>query len=134
MLASIHFFVDRSLGRWWRVPAALQAAGWSLTTLAQHYGVPADEAVDDVDWLALAGERGWAVLKKDDHIRQRPAEVAALRASGVHAFCIANANLTADQQVELFLKHEDAIASVCVGPGPTLHSISRSGMRAIAIA
>ena len=32
-----HFFVDRSLGRL-RVPGALRAAGWSVTTLAEHYG------------------------------------------------------------------------------------------------
>jgi len=39
-----HFFVDRSLGRI-RVPGRLRANGWYLTTLAEHYGIPADE-----DW------------------------------------------------------------------------------------
>ena len=47
-------FVDRSLGRV-RVPSLLRAAGWSLVTLSEHYGVPQDEAVVDVDWLQLAG-------------------------------------------------------------------------------
>ena len=49
------FFVDRSLGRV-RVPALLRESGWALVTLSEHYGVPQDEAVDDVAWLRLAGD------------------------------------------------------------------------------
>jgi hypothetical protein len=93
MPGSPHFFVDRSLGRI-RVPGRLRAAGWELTTLAEHYGIPADEDIPDIEWLTLAGTRGWAVLMKDDRIRRRPAEQAALKAAGVHAFCIANATST----------------------------------------
>jgi len=70
---SPHFFVDRSLGGV-AVPRLLRAAGWELTTLAEHYGKPADEWVDDVDWLALAGQHNWPVLMKDAHIRYRTAE------------------------------------------------------------
>ena len=36
------FFLDRSLGRK-AVPEALRADGWDLITLAEHYGMPADE-------------------------------------------------------------------------------------------
>ena len=130
MLGSPHFFVDRSLGRI-RVPGRLRAAGWSLTTLAEHYGIPADEEIEDVEWLALAGTRGWAVLMKDDRIRRRPAEISALKAAGVHAFCIANANLGSEQQVQLFLQHQEQIFRRCVEAGPTLDSISKSGIRRI---
>ena len=35
-------FIDRSLGRI-KVPALLRAEGLRLVTLAEHYGVPADE-------------------------------------------------------------------------------------------
>ncbi len=51
-------FIDRSLGRR-QVPDLLRAAGLRLHTLAEVYGVPADEKVTDVEWLALAGARGW---------------------------------------------------------------------------
>jgi hypothetical protein len=44
-------FLDRSLGRR-QVPDLLRAAGLRLRTLAEVYGIPADETVDDVDWLA----------------------------------------------------------------------------------
>jgi hypothetical protein len=127
-----HFFVDRSLGRI-RVPALLRAAGWTLTTLAEHYGIPADEDVADIEWLTLAGTRGWAVLMKDDRIRRRPAELAALKAAGVHAFCIANANLDTAHQVEVLLHHQDKIYRRCTDPGPTLDSLSKASMRPIAL-
>lgn len=130
MSESPHFFVDRSLGRI-RVPGRLRAEGWSLTTLAEHYGIPADEDVEDVDWLALAGSHGWAVLMKDDRIRRRPAEVSALKVAGVHAFCIANANLNAEQQIELLLQHKQRIFRRCQEAGPTLDSITKIGLRSI---
>ncbi len=42
------FFVDRSLGRI-RVPGLLREAGWSLVTLAEHYGIPQDEQIADLE-------------------------------------------------------------------------------------
>jgi hypothetical protein len=132
MPESPHFFVDRSLGRI-RVPDRLRAEGWTLTTLAEHYGIPADEDIEDVEWLALAGSRGWPVLMKDDRIRRRPAEISALREAGVHAFCIANANLNAEQQIDLLLQHQQQIFQRCQGAGPTLDSVSKTGLRSITL-
>ena len=42
----------------------LRAEGLRLTTLAEHYGIPEDEDVTDVQWLALAGQQGWAVFNE----------------------------------------------------------------------
>ena len=39
-------FLDRSLGRI-KVPTFLRAAGLRLTTLSEHYGMPADETIPD---------------------------------------------------------------------------------------
>ena len=50
-------FIDRSLGRI-QVPALLRAAGLRLVTLAEFYGIPADEDVEDVTWLEMVGQRG----------------------------------------------------------------------------
>ncbi len=82
------FFVDRSLGRK-QVLAGLRAAGWSLVTLAEYYGIPNDADVLDETWLALAGEKGWPVLMKDDRIRYRDAERRIVIGSAVTAFCLA---------------------------------------------
>jgi PIN like domain len=50
-------------------PDLLRAAGLHLHTLAEVYGIPADETIADVDWLARAGHEGWVVLMKDERIR-----------------------------------------------------------------
>ncbi len=87
-------FLDRSLGRR-QVPALLREAGLRLHTLAEVYGVPADEDVADTEWLELAGQRRWPVLMKDERIRYRPSERAAVVAHHVQAFCLTGGNLRA---------------------------------------
>jgi PIN like domain/Protein of unknown function (DUF433) len=49
----LRFFLDRSLRRK-AVPEALRADGWDVITLAEHYGMPADEQVADTDWIEEA--------------------------------------------------------------------------------
>ena len=53
-------FIDRSLGRV-KVPTLLRKSGLELVTLAEHYGIPADEKVEEVTWLAETATRGWVV-------------------------------------------------------------------------
>ncbi len=60
-------FIDRSLGRI-QVPNLLRAAGLRLVTLAEHYGIPADEEVADTTWLEEVGKRAWAAFMKDENI------------------------------------------------------------------
>ena len=47
-------FIDRSLGRK-KVPAILRGAGLRMRTLAEVYGVPGDQGIQDVVWLERAG-------------------------------------------------------------------------------
>jgi hypothetical protein len=125
-----HFFVDRSLGRH-RVPNLLREDGWSLVTLAEHYGIPADEAVVDVDWLRLAGENGWPVLMKDEKIRYRPAERAAVKAHGARGFYLTSANLTSRQMADVIIGNRDVIWGLALEEGPALFAVSRGVVRQI---
>lgn len=127
-----HFFVDRSLGRK-QVPAALRLAGWDLVTLAEHYGIPADETVDDVEWLELVGRNRWPVLMKDERIRYRPSERAAVIAHGVRAFYLTSGNLSGAQMAELLVANQSAVWSRAEGDGPALFAVSRAGVREIPI-
>jgi len=126
------FFVDRSLGRV-RVPSILRAVDWSLVTLSEHYGVPQDEAVVDIEWLQLAGREGWPVLMKDARITYRTAERHALIAHGVRAFCLTSGNLTAQAMADSFIRHQDRIWSESAGDGPALFAVSRAGVREVAL-
>jgi|SRR5579875_63283 hypothetical protein len=129
-MPGLRFFLDRSLGRH-QVPAALRADGWDLVTLSEHYGIPADQTVEDVEWLELAGRQRWPVLMKDERIRYRPAERAAVIAHGVTAFYLTSGNLSAAQMSEFYISHRDSIWRLAAIPGPSLFAVSRTGVRRI---
>lgn len=121
-------FLDRSLGRV-QVPNILRAADLRLHTLAEVYGIPADEDVSDEDWLARAGDEGWAVLMKDERIRYREAEQAAVIGHGVRAFCLSRGNLRSAEMAGLYLSALDSIIEACSRPGPMIYVLSGEGLR-----
>ncbi len=78
------FFIDRDLGRI-AFPDGLRAAGLSIVTIAEHYGVQASEQIEDETWMFEAAEHDWPVFCCDSQHRKRrrPAERAALLSSGL---------------------------------------------------
>lgn len=125
-------FLDRSLGRR-QVPDRLRQHGLTLRTLSEVYGIPQDQDIADVTWLRDAGTQGWIVLMKDDRIRYRSVERAALLEHGVRAFCLANGNLRAADMAELFLNALEEIGACCRESGPFLHIVTARGLRAVTL-
>lgn len=123
-------FVDRSLGRI-RVPTLLREAGLRLTTLAERYGIPADEEIPDDEWLREAGQRGEAVLMKDERIRYRPAERAAVLRWRVRAFCLVRRDLDARAMAELFVANTGRMANACRQYESGLFVVSYQGLRRV---
>ena len=123
-------FLGRSLGRR-QVPYLLRAAGLRLHTLAEVYGIPADETIDDVDWLARAGNEGWVAPMKDERIRYRAAERAALIDHKVRAFCLTSGNLRAADMAQRYLDGLAKLTAARVQPGRFLFVVSRSGIRPV---
>lgn len=108
----------------------MRAHGLRLITLSEHYGIPADETVADVEWLELAGGQQWLVLFKDERIRYRPAEREALVTHGVRAFCLMGGNLRAHEMAALFIASLEDMVSACEQEGgPFLYGISRERVR-----
>lgn len=124
------FFIDRSLGRN-KLPAILRQAGIDLRTLAEVYGIPDDESIQDIEWLELTGSQGWPVLMKDARIRYRPAERAALVRHRVQAFCLTRANLTSPQMALEFLACMKAITDICTRESPCLYLVGGGLLRRI---
>ncbi len=118
-------FLDRSLGRI-VVPALLRAAGFRLTTLAEHYGIPHDETVADEEWLELAGSRGWAVFMKDTRVRYNVAEREAVKAQLVRCFCLSSQALTGEAMAARFIDNLDAISAACASQGPFIYAVHRN--------
>jgi hypothetical protein len=116
-------FVHRSLGRI-KVPQLLREAGLRLITLAEHYGIPADEKVMDEEWLKLAGTSGWAVFMKDTRIRYNPAERAAVLRHSVQCFCLTSQSLSSDHMAQRFLDNLNTIAQACRDDeGPFIYAV-----------
>jgi PIN like domain len=115
-------FLDRSLGRI-QVPGLLRSEGLRLVTLAEHYGIPADEDVVDEEWLELAGRSGWAVFHKDARIRSRTIELQTVKRFSVRCFCITRQDLTARQMAERYLRHLEAITMACSDTGPFIYAV-----------
>jgi uncharacterized protein with PIN domain len=111
------FFVDRSLGRH-LLPDALRQAGYEAHTLASVYGEQKAQLVADEEWLALAGERAWVVLTKDDAIRRRAAELEVVERHAVRMFCLTKANLRGDEQRDRFITNINRIVQRSKKAGP----------------
>jgi hypothetical protein len=125
-------FLDRSLGRI-KVPGLLRDAGLRLVTLAEHYGVPTDEAIADEEWLQLAGEQEWAVFMKDTRIRYSPAEREAVKAHKVQCFCLSSQNLAANDMAARFLDNLEAITGACAEPGPFIYAVYTNRIEQLAL-
>jgi hypothetical protein len=64
-----------------------------VITIAEHYGIPADEQVADTDWIEEAAQRGWPILMKDKRIRHRAAEITAVIEHNARCFVITRGDL-----------------------------------------
>ncbi len=125
-------FLDRSLGRI-QVPRLLRNEGLRLVTLAEHYGIPADENVMDVEWLELAGRSRRAVFMKDARIRGRTAERNAVTEFAVRCFCITRQDLTAAQMAKRYIEHLPAITDACREPGPFIYAVHQHRIERLAL-
>jgi hypothetical protein len=127
-----NLFIDRSLGRI-RVPTILRAEGLRLVTLAERYGIPADESVTDVQWLTDAGRNGEIVFMKDERIRYNEAEKAAVKRFSVKCFCLSRGGLKAPEMAGYFLGNLRAIVRACEVEGPLIAIVYRDSIRRVVL-
>ena len=117
------FFNDRDLVRL-AFPDGLRAAGLTIVTIFEHYGIEASEVVLDHEWLPEAARRGWPVLCCDSkhRKRRRPAERAALLESGAREFVL-NGNVPATENVTRVLRNLPSIVAACDLSGPFVYRV-----------
>lgn len=123
-------FIDRSLGRL-KLPALLRAAGLTLVTLAEHYGIPRDETVEDVTWLSDTAARGWIAIGKDECIRRRPPAKAAVLRHGARVFYFTRGDLPAEAYAGRVLANIDVRA--CAHDGPFIYVIHPNRIERMAL-
>ncbi|MGX7678167.1 PIN-like domain-containing protein [Jatrophihabitans sp. DSM 45814] len=120
-------FIDRSLGRI-KVPELLRAGGIKLVTLAEHYGRPLDEDVNDPTWITDASQEDWILFMKDARIRRRPAEKEAIISSRARCFCLSDGNIGFAEMAHRYLTNWRAIVEASAIPGPFLYSVRLRGI------
>jgi predicted nuclease of predicted toxin-antitoxin system len=114
-------FIDRDL---WshRLDAALRKAGIPFIA---HRALFADDTPDE-DWISEVGRRGLVVLTRDQEIRRRPNELAAVRAARIHLFALTSGNLSAGETAALCVAAWPAVQrAVTRHPAPAIFSITR---------
>ncbi len=121
-------FLDRSLGRI-QVPSLLRAAGLRLVTLAERYGVPADEQVPDEQWLADSGNRDEVVLMKDTRVRYNAPEKLVVVQHRVRCFCLTRQDLDGTAMAARFLDNLDAIVTAGAEEGPFIYAVQANRLR-----
>lgn len=123
------FFLDRSIGKR-TVATALSSVGAVVELHDDHF--PPDAA--DPEWIHAVGQRGWVVLTKDQRIRYRPLEIAAVRAARARLFVITAGNLTGQGMADLVVRHRPRIERLAVaGPGPFIYRVTRTGVSRVPI-
>jgi predicted nuclease of predicted toxin-antitoxin system len=117
------FFVDRSLGVG-PLHGELVKAGLVVEIHDDHFNRDEEDRV----WLQAVGEKGWVVFTKDQRLRYRPLEIAALRASKARVFVLTAGNLLGSDIATVFVTALPLIFETLQShPGPFLARLSRLG-------
>jgi len=78
--------------------------------------------------LAECGTRGWIVLMRDQHVRRRPLELAALRAANVVAFVCTAGQATAEDTANAVGRLIGKFVNISVSePKPCLYTFGLGG-------
>lgn len=123
LLEGATFFVDECLGR--QTAATLRAAGMTIEAWHAHFA----PGTEDVEWLPVAGARGWVVLTKDKAIRRKPWEMDKVIAAGVRLFTLPNGNMSGDEMAQTFLANRLKMGRVLhKNRGPFVAVVSKTGI------
>jgi predicted nuclease of predicted toxin-antitoxin system len=123
-LASLVFFIDRSLGK--RVVAqSLRDSGARVEVHDDHF----PQNATDVEWIAGAGQRGWIVLSKDEQIRRNPLERDAIEQTRAKAFFLTQQGLSGPEMGQIFVRALPGMVRRAMRqPGPFIFTVSRIGV------
>ncbi len=117
------FFIDRSLGVE-PIRTALEGAGLKVEIHDDHF----DRDAEDRVWLRDVGARGWVIRTKDQRLRYRPLELAALRSSRARVFILVAGNLRGSEIAAVFVTALPRICKILASQlGPFVARITKAG-------
>lgn len=117
------FFIDRSLGVE-PLRGVLVAEGLAVEIHDDHFRRDEEDSV----WLTKVGQQGWVVFTKDQRLRYRPLEIAALRSSGARVFILVAGNLRGAEIASVFVTALPVIYRILEShEGPFIARIAKTG-------
>ena len=123
-LEEVVLFIDRSLGIE-PLRSVLIQAGFKVKIHDDHF--KRDE--EDYVWLAEVSKRSWIVLTKDQRLRYRPLEIAALRTNNARVFILIAGNLKGSEIAATFEAALPRIRRVLANHfGPFIARISKDAL------
>lgn len=122
-IARITLFIDRDTWSY-KLDALLCKA--DIPFVAHRTVFPHD--APDITWIAEVGKRGWVVVTRDQNIRRRPNELAAVRAAALHLFALTSGNLSAAETAAVITRAWPGMERAVVNTRPpALWSVNRAG-------
>ncbi|MGH6931244.1 MAG: hypothetical protein ACREEE_02295 [Dongiaceae bacterium] len=117
------FYLDQSI-----YSRGLLARMRELGAVVRHAGEAFPSATRDEMWLAQCGARGWIVLMRDQHVRRRPLELAALRAAKVVVFVCTAGQATAEDTANAVSRLIHRFVNSAISePKPCLYTFGLKG-------
>ncbi len=101
----------------------LRGAGVGVRCPGQHVPFGASDA----SWLRTCRENRWIVLMRDQRIRYRPSELAALRAARVAAVVLTGGEVTAQETADVTLAVLGNLLAAANKRRPFLYLLSAAG-------
>lgn len=106
----------------------LSDLGYVVHTPADLYGSrELAEGVRDEAWLGKLAVHDWAAISKDEHILQRPTELAAYKAARIHMFLLPN-YVRRDDLIALLHQNLRDICTRSVEKTPGVWRVTRQGL------
>jgi len=101
----------------------MRQAGIRVEVHQDHF--PAGDK--DQEWLLAVGKRKWIVLTKDQKIRYRAPELAAVQSSGVRLFTLTAKDVQGEEMAAIFLRAMPAIRRLITKQkAPFIAKVTRS--------
>lgn len=87
----------------------------------------AHDAFDEA-WLTAAADKGWLVVTRDQRIRYRANELAAMQRARLHVFVFTQGGLTGAETGSILVRcHAAMVRHADRVPPPAFFSLTRSG-------
>lgn len=94
----------------------------------RHVGEALPFASPDEVWLTEVGQHGWIAILRDQQIRRRPLERAALKNARVAAFVFTGGQATAKDTAAAIVPLLEKFANMAISePKPFLYAFTSSG-------